>query len=39
MIFPITTRLLCAAQQTYEITAVGLAPDSPATRRRHLPAW
>ena len=30
MTYPITTRLLCAAQQTYEITASGPAPDSPA---------
>ena len=31
MPFPITTRLLCAAQQTYEIVAAGPAPDSPGT--------
>jgi hypothetical protein len=31
MAYPITTRLLCAAQQAYEITAAGPAPDSPAT--------
>jgi len=30
MAYPITTRLLCAAQQAYEITAAGPAPDSPA---------
>jgi hypothetical protein len=31
MTYPITTRLLCAAQQAYEISAAGPAPDSPAT--------
>jgi hypothetical protein len=31
MSYPITTRLLCAAQQTYEITVSGPAPDSPAS--------
>ena len=31
MTYPITTRLLCAAQQAYEITGDGPAPDSPAT--------
>jgi len=30
MAFPITTRLLCAAQQAYEINVAGPAPDSPA---------
>jgi hypothetical protein len=29
--YPITTRLLCAAQQAYEITVSGPAPDSPAS--------
>jgi hypothetical protein len=29
MAFPITTRLLCAAQQAYEIKIAGPAPDSP----------
>ena len=31
MAYPITTRLLCAAQQAYEINVVGPAPDSPAS--------
>jgi hypothetical protein len=31
MAYPITTRLLCAAQQAYEVVAAGPAPDSPAT--------
>jgi hypothetical protein len=30
MTYPITTRLLCAAQQAYEINVAGPAPDSPA---------
>ena len=29
MSYPITTRLLCAAQQAYEISVAGPAPDSP----------
>ena len=30
MTYPITTRLLCAAQQAYEINVAGPVPDSPA---------